>query len=140
MQQQRQTDTSRVLIHADSADREGGNHPHWRGDGDQELTRFPFGEAELDGEIDERNGISEINYRLERCLDKAPSDSSANLLVKKTGTGYRAFLRIRSQNNRCFKSFIQGSRLMEVVERVIGDVRGQIDEWKQTRRLADDSM
>lgn len=123
-------ETSRVLIHADNADREGGNHPEWRGD-----------EAIADGEFaEEENAMSEINSRLERMLDKAPSDSTANLLVRRTRDGgYKAFLRIRSVNQR-FKAFISGKQLRDVVERVIKDVRGQIDEWKENRELINDRV
>lgn len=138
MQNQKpQNETSRVLIHADNSDREGGNHPQWRGEGDEELTRFPF-EAELEGDLDEIRGINEINSRLERVLDKAPSDSTANLLVRRTKTGYKAFLRIRSVSRK-FKSFVSGRRLMDVVERAIRDVRNQIDDWKENRQLAGDA-
>jgi hypothetical protein len=129
------TDSSRILIHADNADREGGNHPLWKGAGDQELTACPFAEADLD----HMKGMSEINSRLERVLDKAPSDSTANLLVRKTKDGYRAFLKIRSANQR-FAGSMSGRRLIDVVERVIKDVRGQIDDWKQHRQLVDEGV
>jgi hypothetical protein len=128
-------ETSRVFIHADNADKEGGNHPHWKGDGDRELTTFPF-LSEIDDDLDENTAITAINSHLERVLDKAPSDSTANLLVRKTANGFKAFLRIRS-TNRKFKSFISGRRLTEVVEHAIRDVRAQIDAWKETRELAD---
>lgn len=137
MKTQNKPDMSRVMIHADNADREGGTHPRWRGEGDQELTSFPF--AAPDGDFDETKGIHEINAKLERVLDKAPSDSTANLLVRKTKDGYKAFLRIRSTNQR-FKSFMSGRRLRDVVERAIKDVRHQIDDWKNTRHLADEGV
>jgi hypothetical protein len=83
--------------------------------------------------------MSEINSRLERMLDKAPSDSSVNLLVRKTRDGYKAFLKLRSTNTR-FTGFIRGNRLIDVVERVIKDVRTQIDDWKLSRTVVDESV
>jgi len=125
----KKTDSSRVLIHADNADRGGGNHPEWRGD-----------EAIADGEFDDANAMMEINSRLERVLDKALSDSAVNLLVRRTRDGgYRAFLRIRSANQK-FKSFISGKRLRDVVETAITDVRTQIDQWKENRELLNDRV
>lgn len=129
----KQTDMSRVFIHADSMDREGGTHPQWKGDGDKELDTCPF-----KAEAEELDGMSEINTRLERMLDKAPSDSTVNLLVRKTKDGYKAFLRIRSANRR-FAGFIRGRGLIDTVERVIKDVRTQIDDWKSNRQLVDES-
>ena len=124
----------RVMIHADSTDHEGGHTPQWKGSGDEEITSFPFEDAGFDN----ASGMTDINSRLEHMLDKAPSDSSANLLVKKTRDGsYKAFLRIRSANRR-FAGFIRGSKAIDVVERVIKDVRGQIDEWKSNRDLVDE--
>ena len=125
-------DPSRVMIHADNGDLEGGNHPQWKGDDGEELTSFPF--ANSNHEFEELDGMIEINARLERMLDKAPSDSTANLLVRKTANGYKAFLRVRS-SNRGFKSFITGQRLRDVVERVVLEVRSQIDGWKESRQL-----
>lgn len=121
---------SRILIHASNSDAEGGQHPSWRGESDLEITTVAFN-AE-DG-VD----MSGINAQLERLLDKAPSDSTANLLLKKTKGGYKAFFRIRSAQNR-FKGFISGRRLVDVVERVMRDVKSQIDQWKETRRLSDE--
>jgi hypothetical protein len=127
------TELSRVMIHADSSDCEGGYHPQWKGEGDKDLSVCPF----LETGFDSLSGMSEINSRLERMLDKAPSDSTANLLVRKTNDGYKAFLRIRSANSR-FTGFIRGAHLIDVVERVIKDVRGQIDNWKISRQLTDE--
>jgi hypothetical protein len=53
-------ETSRVFIHADNADKEGGNHPHWKGDGDRELTTFPF-LSEIDDDLDENTAITAIS-------------------------------------------------------------------------------
>ena len=128
-------DLSRVMIHADSSDREGGYRPQWKGEGDTALSECPFEESGFDSV----SGMSEINSRIERMLDKAPSDSTANLLVRKTKDGYKAFLRIRSANSR-FTGFIRGRKLIDVVERVIKDVRGQIDDWKSNRQLSDEPV
>lgn len=138
MEKPQSIDPLRILIHADNADREAGMHPQWRGDGDQELTQFPFGK-EHENALTNMNGMTEINYHLERVLDKAPSDSTANLLVRKTKDGFKAFLHIRSANQK-FKSFISGRRLMDVVEHTIRDVRSQIDDWKSRRQLADENI
>ena len=124
---------NRVMIHASSSEGEAGHQPQWRGQHDREITSCPY--SEQDGVA----AMSEINSRLERILDKAPSDSSANLLLRKTKDGYKAFFRVRSAQQR-FAGFISGRRLIDVVERVMKDVRGQIDDWKETRRLADDRL
>ncbi len=126
---------TRVMIHACSAEGESALHPQWRGHENLELTSCPY--SEQDGVKD----MSEINSRLVRLLDKAPSDSSANLLLRKTKDGYKAFFRIRSSaafGEKRFAGFISGRRLIDVVEKVMTDVRSQIDEWKLTRRLADE--
>ncbi len=126
---------TRVMIHASSAEDESALRPQWRGHENLELTTCPY--SEQDGITE----MSEINTRLIRLLDKAPSDSSANLLLKKTKDGYKAFFRIRSAvafGEKRFAGFISGRRLIDVVERVMTDVRLQIDDWKLTRRLADE--
>ena len=81
--------------------------------------------------------MSEINNRIEHVLDRAPSDSSANLLLRKSGDGYRAFFKVRSAQGK-FAGFIRGKNLIETVDKVLSKVRTQIDDWKETRRLADE--
>lgn len=128
------SDTSRVLIQANGSESEAGTHPSWRGGRDEELTSSPF-----ESESESANDMSEINARLERLLEKAPSDSSANLLLRKTKTGYKALLRVRSAHQK-FNGFISGRRLIDVVERVLRDVKTQIDDWKDKRHLVDESV
>ena len=129
------TETSRVFIHADNSDQAGGNHPRWRGDDNRELTAFPY-LTEIGCDLNENSAVTAINSHLEGVLEKAPSDSIANLLVRKTASGFKAFLHIRSSKQK-FKSFTRGRRLSDVVELAIRDVRAQIDKWKETRQLAD---
>lgn len=128
-------ETSRIMIHVDSLDTNNGTHPRWKGADNVELSTCPF----EDVSVQSTSEMTAINSRLELMLDKAPSDSSANLLVRKTKDGYKAFLRIRSVNSR-FASFIFGAGLIDVVEKVILDVRSQIERWKQTRTLKDETV
>lgn len=122
---------SRILIHASSGDAEAGHHPLWKGDKNREIATCAISEG------DGVKEMAEINARFERVLDNAPSDSTANLLLRRTKDGYKAFFRIRSTQSR-FTGFISGRRLGDVVERVMNDVRLQIDAWRATRRLADE--
>ncbi len=124
---------SRILIHASSSENEICQHPRWHGDSNREITECPF--SAEDGVTE----MSEINARLERVLDKAPSDSTANLLLKKTSDGYKAFFKLRSTQSQ-FSGFIKGACLVDVVERVFREVRLQIDDWKETRHVAEDAL
>ena len=124
---------SRILIHASSSESDICQHPRWHGESNKEITECPF--TAEDGVTE----MSDINVRLERVLDKAPSDSTANLLLKKTSDGYKAFFKLRSTQNQ-FSGFIKGKSLVDVVERVFHEVRQQIDDWKETRHVAEDLL
>lgn len=129
-------ETSRILIHAGANTDDIGKHPEWRGNNDRELQDCAFA-SELEG-INARDAMTDINSRIEHVLDKAPSDSTANLLLRKTKDGYRAFFKVRSAQGK-FTSFIRGRTLIETVDRVVNQVRKQIDDWKEQRQLADET-
>lgn len=130
-------DTTRIVIHAGVADHEIGQHPEWRNEQNIVLEECVFSTADEDGteQLDGKAAMEEINSRLERVLDKAPSDASADLVLRKTRDGYRAFFKIRSAHKK-FGGMIRGRRLLDVVDRVFNQVRGQIDTWKEKRELA----
>ena len=130
-------ETSRILIHAGATSEDVGKHPEWRGDNDRELSNCAFAESEPD--LDAKEAMSDINHRIEHVLDRAPSDASANLLLRKSKDGYRAFFKIRSAQGK-FSGFIRGKNLIETVDKVLSRVRGQIEDWKETRRLADEPV
>lgn len=126
---------SRVLIHAGASTDDVGKHPEWRGSDDQEISDCTFAASEND--LSGKEAMSDINHRIEHVLDRAPSDSTANLLLRKSKDGYRAFFKIRSAQGK-FVGFIRGKNLIETVDKVLSQVRGQIENWKETRRLADE--
>lgn len=129
-------DTSRILIHAGATSDDIGKHPEWRGNNDRALDECDFAVAEKG--LDAKETMSDINSRIEHVLDKAPSDSTANLLLKKSKDGYRAFFKVRSAQGK-FVGFIRGRNLIETVDRVVNQVRKQIDDWKENRQLADET-
>ncbi len=128
-------ETSRILIHAGATSEDVGKHPEWRGENDRELAECEFVSSEIG--LDAKETMTDINSRIEHVLDKAPSDSTANLLLRKTKDGYRAFLKVRSAQGK-FAGFIRGRNLIETVDRVVSQVRKQIDDWKEQRQLADE--
>lgn len=135
--------TSRILIHAGATSKdEVAGHPSWRGENDRVLEDCSFATSFESGEgsIDSKEAMTEINYKIEHVLDKAPSDATANLILKKTRDGgYRAFFKVRSAQAK-FAGFIRGNSLIDVVDKVVKQVRTQIDDWKQSRQLADETV
>lgn len=87
-------------------------------------------------EISERGDqvVRDINEQLQRVLDRAPSDASATLLIRKVQDGYKGLLKIYSRQRR----FVGGSvdhYLPTVVASIFEEVREQIEDWKRTRSL-----
>ena len=75
-----------------------------------------------------------INDKIRSVLEEAPSDSAAELTVRRAPGGYKGFLRIHSQQRK-FVGGGQAQRFSEVVEQMFREVRGQIKEWKRARVL-----
>ncbi len=73
-----------------------------------------------------------INERIRHLLDIAPSDASAELIIRKSRAGYKGLLKIYSQQRR-FTGGNTGRILSEVFDRIFDEVRGQIDDWKGQR-------
>lgn len=97
-----------------------------------EITR-----AELDG----HGGciINEMNERLEEIMDRAPSDSSAELHVRKSESGYKGTLKVNSQQRR-FVGGGSGPDIMDVFEKVVDEVQDQISEWSKGRNVTADDI
>lgn len=74
----------------------------------------------------------EINERLSRLLDQAPSDATGELEIRKNAKGYQALLKIFSRQGK-FIGGSRGSKLTEVVERIFEEVHDQIKAWKRER-------
>lgn len=73
-----------------------------------------------------------INERIRDLLDEAPSDASAELLVRKGTGGYKGMLKIYSQQRK-FVGGAQSERFLDVVDEIFREVREQIDDWKRDR-------
>jgi hypothetical protein len=76
--------------------------------------------------------VAEMKARLSGLLEKAPSDASATLLIRKDGNDYQALLKIRSLHNK-FVSACRSSDFKQMVDTIIRDTKRQIDEWKKER-------
>jgi len=91
--------------------------------------------------IDERTRLAleggeetmrEINARIRQLLEFAPSDSTAELEIRKDQHGFQGLLRVFSQQRR----FVGGCRhkvFSEMIERVFEEVWTQIEQWKKER-------
>ncbi|MES2857207.1 MAG: hypothetical protein V4692_15165 [Bdellovibrionota bacterium] len=115
---------SKITIHSGVNESGAELHPCWRGDDDQELTDCPLDSDE--GEM------AEINQRLQSILDRAPSDASAELSIQKSEDGYHGLLNVYSIH-RHFSGGYDGSRLRDVIDRVVSEVYEQINDWKRSR-------
>ena len=73
-----------------------------------------------------------INARIRDLLEEAPSDASAELLVRKGTTGYKGMLKIYSAQRK-FVGGAQSERFLDVIEECFREVREQIDDWKRDR-------
>ncbi|HVK62740.1 MAG TPA: hypothetical protein VM432_14375 [Bdellovibrionales bacterium] len=115
---------SKITIHTGGTENGAELHPSWRGENDEEITDCPL--APEEGEM------LEINQRLQTILDRAPSDASAELSIRRTDDGYRGLLNVYSLH-RHFSGGFKGARLREVIDRVVADVFEQINDWKRSR-------
>lgn len=76
--------------------------------------------------------VEEINSRIRRLLEHAPSDSSAEIEMRKGAEGFQGLLRVSS----CQGKFIGGARgrkFAEVIEEIFRQVEAQIDLWRGRR-------
>ena len=83
-------------------------------------------------ENENQHDVVEMTARLTGLLEKAPSDSSATLLIRKDGNDYQGLLKIRSVHNK-FVSACRSSNFKQLVESIIRDTRLQLDQWKRER-------
>lgn len=81
---------------------------------------------------DDPEAIQQINTRVQKMIDEAPSDASVQFVLKKADRGFKGFLRVHSRQTR-FARVARGEVLLEVIDRVFRDVSGQIRDWKRTR-------
>lgn len=81
---------------------------------------------------DDPAAIRQINARVQKILDEAPSDASIQFDSKKVGEGFKGFLRVQSCQTH-FARVVTGAGLLDVVDRVFREVSKQICDWKQTR-------
>lgn len=73
---------------------------------------------------------SAIQLCLRNLLDEAPSDASLKLSVL---SGNKALLKIYSSQQQFYAETVNNENALEMVEALIGDVRGQLTEWKSQR-------
>ncbi len=83
-------------------------------------------------ENENQQDVAEMTARLTGLLEKAPSDSSATLLIRKDGDDYQGLLKIRSLHNK-FVSACRSSDFKQLVELIIRDTKRQLDQWKRER-------
>lgn len=76
--------------------------------------------------------VADMKARLSGLLEKAPSDSSATLLIRKDGNDYQALLKIRSIHNK-FVSACRCSDFRQLIDSLVNDTKRQIDDWKRER-------
>ncbi len=93
----------------------------------------------LEGLGDDPRAIREINDRLKEMMEEAPSDASAELIVRRVGHGFKGFLKVCS-SQRKFIGGSAGPKLFEVVNSIFDEVRSQIRTWKRTRFVGAGSM
>lgn len=83
-------------------------------------------------ENENQQDIAEMKARLAHLLERAPSDATATLLIRKDGDQYQALFRVRSLRSK-FVSACRASNFKQVVDSIIRDTKRQIDEWKKQR-------
>ncbi len=86
-------------------------------------------------EIEEAQGgdaMKVINDRIRSVLEEAPSDSTAELLVRRTRDGYKGLLKVYSQQRK----FVGGQtvgKFADLIEQLFSEVHEQIEDWKRGR-------
>jgi hypothetical protein len=83
-------------------------------------------------ENENQQEIADMKARLSGLMEKAPSDASATLLIRKDGNNYSGLLKIRSLHNK-FVSACRAPDLTKMIDSIIRDTKRQIDEWKKER-------
>lgn len=84
----------------------------------------------LDNE--DQHEIAEMKSQLEGLMERAPSDASATLIIRKEGSGYQGLLKIRSLRNK-FVSACRAPNFKQLVDTIMRDTKRQIDDWKKER-------
>lgn len=79
-----------------------------------------------------QEAMRDINSRIQEILDRAPSDSSAHLLIRADDGGFKAVLKIISSQQK-FVGGDKGEDFRVLMDRVFGEVHHQIREWRRTR-------
>lgn len=102
---------------------------------DEPIIHTQMDEA-TQAELGERGSeaILELNERLQGLLDEAPSDASAEILVRKINGVYRGVLKVASLQRK-FAGGSTGVNLTDLFERIFRQVHEQIVEWKRHRQL-----
>ena len=85
-------------------------------------------------EIDKRGSeaMGDIDEAIRQVLEEAPSDSGAELVVRKARGGYKGLLTIYSRQGK-FVGGSVGEKLTDVVKKIFSEVHEQISDWKKHR-------
>lgn len=83
-------------------------------------------------ENENQNEIAEMKARLASLMDKAPSDATATLLIRREGNSYKGLLKIKSLRNK-FVSACRAPNFKQLLDSMIRDTKQQIDDWKRER-------
>jgi predicted ATP-grasp superfamily ATP-dependent carboligase len=76
--------------------------------------------------------LSEINSRIRSMLDRAPSDASVQLQMRKERDGYMGLLKVQSQQRKFVGAKVD-QRFSKVIDDIFSQVRSQIEEWRSGR-------
>lgn len=86
-------------------------------------------------ENENQQDVADMKARLSGLLDKAPSDSTATLLIRKDRQGYQGLLKIRSLRSK-FVSACRSPNFKQMVDTIMRDTKRQIDDWKKQRLVS----
>lgn len=81
--------------------------------------------------------VQELDRRMKALMEKAPSDATSQLVIRKSKEGYKGLLKITSlqgkfvagQVHRCFT---------QMMNELFAEARAQIDQWKRHRFIDSD--
>jgi hypothetical protein len=90
----------------------------------------PTTQAEIDKRGSETMG--DIDEAIRLVLEEAPSDSGAELVVRRTRGGYKGLLTVYSRQGKFIGGSV-GEKLTDVVKKIFAEVHDQIGEWKKHR-------
>jgi len=87
-------------------------------------------------EIDKRGAEAKnnIDEAIRHVLEEAPSDSGAELVVRKSRGGYKGLLTVYSRQGKFIGGYA-GEQLMDVVKKIFSEVHEQIVDWKKNRSV-----